>query len=124
MKNLLKSALLVAALFVSSNVAHTADLVVGPEVGLPYCRMAGPSNLLMIENDARLTQEVVRLMDESVAVATSETWIYSTRPAFVWASEAKVACGKAYGYLKSSYRDEDTISKCECFHSRMIEYMN
>ena len=112
MKNLFKSALLGVALFVGSNVAQTADLVVGTEIVVPYCRIAGPSNLLMIENDARLTQEVVRLMDQSVAVAASETWIYSTRPAFVWASEAKVACGKAYGYLKSSYRDDDTISKC------------
>ena len=32
--------------------------------------------------------EVVRLMDESVAVASSSEWINSSRPVFVWASEA------------------------------------
>ena len=34
------------------------------------------------------------------------------------------ACGMAYGYLKTNYRDEDTLNKCECFHDRMVEYMN
>ena len=60
---------------------------------------------------------------EAVAVADSPQWINSGRPAFVWASEAKVACGKAYGYLQSEYRDEDYLNKCECFHARMVRYM-
>ena len=30
----------------------------------------------------------------------------------------------AYGYLKTNYRDEDTLNKCECFHDRMLEYMH
>ena len=63
-------------------------------------------------------------MDESIAVASSSEWINSSRPVFVWASETQVACGKAYGYLRTNYRDEDTINKCECFYSRMVEYMN
>jgi hypothetical protein len=79
---------------------------------------------VLTENVAELKSEVVRLMDESVAVADSSEWINSSRPVFVWASEAKVACGKAYGYLRTNYKDEDTINKCECFHSRMVEYMN
>ena len=91
---------------------------------LEYCAVAGTSNLLLTEDAVELRSEVVRLMDEAVAVADSDQWISSSRPAFIWASEAKVACGKAYGYLKSSYRDEDYLNKCECFHSRMIEYMN
>lgn len=62
-------------------------------------------------------------MNEAVGVADSDQWIHSTRPAFVWASEAKVACGKAYGYLRSNYRDEDYLNKCECFHQRMRQYM-
>ena len=89
-----------------------------------YCAVAGTSNLVLTENMTELKSEVVRLMDESIAVAASDESIYSSRPAFVWASEAKVACGKAYGYLRTNYKDEDTINKCECFHSRMVEYMN
>ena len=89
-----------------------------------YCAVAGTSNLVLTENMTELKSEVVRLMDESIAVAASNEWIYSSRPVFVWASEAKVACGKAYGYLKTNYKDEDYINKCECFHSRMVEYIN
>ena len=102
--------------------AIAADLSAVPDAD--YCAVAGTSNLVLTENLADLRSEVVRLMDESVAVANSSEWINSSRPVFVWASEAKVACGKAYGYLKTSYKDEDTINKCECFHSRMVEYMN
>ena len=106
--------------FVGQGIA--ADLSTVPDAD--YCAVAGTSNLILTENVAELKSEVVRLMDESVAVANSSEWINSSRPVFVWASEAKVACGKAYGYLKTSYKDEDTINKCECFHSRMVEYMN
>ena len=100
--------------------AIAADLAVDAD----YCAVAGTSNLVLTENIVELRSEVVRLMDESVAVANSSEWINSSRPVFVWASEAKVACGKAYGYLRTNYRDEDYINKCECFHSRMVEYMN
>ena len=110
----------VFALFAGSTMA--ADLAGVPSVD--YCAVAGTSNLVLTENMTELKSEVVRLMDESIAVADSDEWIYSSRPAFVWASEAKVACGKAYGYLKTNYKDEDYINKCECFHSRMVEYMN
>ena len=88
------------------------------------CKVAGNAALMSIETDAALTTEVVRLMDESVAVADSDRWIDSSRPAFTWASEAKVACGKAYGYLRGSYRDQEYLEKCECFHARMVQYMN
>jgi hypothetical protein len=105
---------------VSQGIA--ADLSTAPDAD--YCAVAGTSNLVLTENIAELKSEVVRLMDESVAGADSSEWINSSRPVFVWASEAKVACGKAYGYLRSNYKDEDTINKCECFYSCMVEYMN
>jgi len=102
--------------------AVAADLSTVPDAD--YCAVAGTSSLILTENMTDLKGEVVRLMDESVAVASSSEWINSSRPVFVWASEAKVACGKAYGYLRTNYRDEDTINKCECFYSRMVEYMH
>ena len=112
----------VAGILMAALPATAADLAIGPYED--YCRVAGGSSLVLTEGNAELTGEVVRLMDEAVVVANSSEWINSSRPAFVWASEAKVACGKAYGYLKTSYRDEDYINKCECFHSRMLQYMN
>jgi hypothetical protein len=108
------------ALLVSPISVQAADLGVGGG----QCALATSSTLMSEPSDAVLTQNVVRLMNEAVGVADDARWINSRRPAFTWASEAKVACGKAYGYLKASYRDEDTINKCECFHSRMVQYMN
>jgi hypothetical protein len=103
------------------STGFAADIIEGPVAD--YCRTVGTSNLVLNDN-IDLKSEVVKLMDESVAVANSSEWINSSRPAFVWASEAKVACGMAYGYLKTNYKDEDTLNKCECFHDRMVEYMN
>lgn len=117
-----RSALAGLCMFAFAGQVAAADLSGVPVAD--YCRVATTSNLVLTENTGELTAEVVRLMDEAVAAANSSQWIDSRRPVFVWASEAKVACGMAYGYLRTNYRDEDTLNKCECFHSRMVEYMN
>ena len=80
---------------------------------------------LVVERDiVDLRSEVARLMDEAVAVSHDQQWIYSARPVFVWANEAKYSCGKAYGYLKASYRDEQTLNNCGCAYSRMQSFMH
>ncbi|RWC47873.1 MAG: hypothetical protein EOS55_13415 [Mesorhizobium sp.] len=112
----------VAALLLVGSTGYAADIIEGPTGD--YCRVVGTSNLVLNDNIVDLREQVVKLMDESVAVANSSEWINSSRPVFVWASEAKVACGKAYGYLKTNYKDEDYLNKCECFHDRMVEYMH
>jgi hypothetical protein len=99
--------------------AGAADLFGSPEM----CRLVKPAHLLTIESNAQLTDEVVRMMTEAVNVADSSTWIDSQRHAFTWASEAKVACGKAYGYLRYNHRDDDYLNKCECYYQRMQQYM-
>ena len=112
---------LAAAILLAGGVtAQAADL----GDGSAQCALATGSSLLGQETNAALSDEVVRLMNEAVGVADDPRWINSRQPAFTWASETKVACGMAYGYLKASYRDEDSINKCECFHSRMLQYMN
>ncbi|RUX31429.1 hypothetical protein EOA13_05435 [Mesorhizobium sp. M7A.F.Ca.US.011.01.1.1] len=111
-----------ALLLAVGSTGYAADIIDGPTGD--YCRVVGTSNLVLNDNIVDLKQQVVKLMDESVAAANSSEWINSSRPVFVWASEAKVACGMAYGYLKTNYKDEDTLNKCECFHDRMVEYMH
>ena len=111
---------IVTTLLISTTV-NAAD------IGDPYpgqCRLVKPSALLQITENAQLSDKVVRLMTEAVNVADDNRYITSTRHAFIWASETKVACGKAFGYLQNEIRDEDYINKCECFHSRMRQYMN
>ncbi|MBZ9739217.1 MULTISPECIES: hypothetical protein [unclassified Mesorhizobium] len=122
MKRMLRVAFGAGLLSILSTGLNAADIIGGSTAD--YCRTVGTSNLVLTENTVDLTTQVVKLMDESSAVASSPEWINSSRPVFVWASEAKVACGKAYGYLKTNYRDEDYLNKCECFHDRMVEYMN
>lgn len=117
-----RSALAGLCVFAFTGQVVAADLIDMPTAS--YCRVASTSDLALNENLGEVRTEVVRLMDESVAAANSSQWIDSRRPVFVWASEAKVACGIAYGYLRTNYRDQDSINKCECFHSRMVEYMN
>ena len=98
--------------------ASAADLGSGPQ-----CVQSTAGRLIAIAALPELTTEVVTLMTAAVNVADSDEWIDSRAPAFTWASEAKVACGKAYGYLQTGYRDDDTINKCECFHGRMRQSM-
>lgn len=107
----------VAVLTLSVQGAGAADLSGG------LCRLVQPSQLLTIDNNKQLTDEVVKMMTEAVNVADDDKWIDNTSPTFTWASEAKVACGIAYGYLRTSTRDEDSLNRCECFHQRMVSYM-
>lgn len=102
--------------------ASAADLT--GDYPVAYCAGSASSSLVDTGSDAELTENVVRLMDEAVAVSNDHRWIYSSRPAFVWANETKVACGKAYGYLKFGERDEQTLNNCGCFHDRMISFMH
>lgn len=122
MKRSARSLVSATALLLAGSTGFAADIIEGPTGD--YCRTVGTSNLVLTDNIVDLKAQVVKLMDESVAAANSSEWINSSRPVFVWASEAKVACGMAYGYLKTNYKDEDTLNKCECFHDRMVEYMH
>jgi len=111
-----------AAMMAAVPAAQAADPLYSQPAG--YCLQAENAQLLSIPDNARLSTEVVRLMDHAVAVAEDSRWVNSSRPVFVWASEAKAACGIAYGYLKTEHRDDEFLNKCECFHERMVQYMN
>lgn len=115
----IRDVLATAILLVGVGSATAADLG-----NYSQCTLATGSTLLSQQSNAALSDDVVRLMNEAVGVADDPKWISSRQQAFTWASETKVACGKAYGYLQANYRDEDWINKCECFHSRMLQYMN
>jgi len=103
--------------------ALAADMIGGYEEP-PYCVGQEATSLVAEQNIVDLRSEVARLMDEAVAVSHDQHWVYSARPVFVWANEAKYSCGKAYGYLKASYRDEQTLNNCGCAYSRMQSFMH
>jgi OmpA-OmpF porin, OOP family len=60
--------------------------------------------------------EVQRRFDEALAATKSAEVLASLDSSYMWASEAKVQCGIALGFLKSSTIDKDSLSKCERFH--------
>jgi hypothetical protein len=123
MRNSIKL-VLAAALFVGAGAAAYAADMLETQAPVGGQCIAGQPAILTSTSDGALRVEVERLMDEAVSVAESPEWVGSKRPVFLWASEAKVACGKAFGYLRSGYQDAEYLYKCECFHSRMISYMH
>ena len=101
-----------------SFVAVSADFDEDPR---NICVPLTPSTeLSSIQDNNELSSTIEEMLDEAISVTNDRDWIDYEALAFVWASETKVACGKAYGYLKSSYRDQEHIDKCECFYNRML----
>ena len=104
--------------------AMAADAIADYSYEPSYCSGYEATSLIGEENLATLKSEVGRLMNEAVAVSHDHQWIYSGRPVYVWANEATYSCGKAYGYLRTSYRDEQNLNNCGCAYSRMQSYMH
>lgn len=57
--------------------------------------------------------------DAALAATRNDGVIAANDPRYIWASEAKAQCAIALGYLKSSTRDEPSISKCDYAYQRM-----
>ena len=57
--------------------------------------------------------EIQQRYDAALALSTDPAIVSGDNSRYVWANEAKVQCGIALGYLKSSTRDEVSIGKCE-----------
>jgi hypothetical protein len=103
--------------------ASSADLFLPGYTPSPYCQTASQSELIYVEREDELREAVTLRFDQAVDVADSQSWIYSSRPVFTWASETKVACGKAIGYLDGGHVSEEYVGKCDCFYGRMVSFM-
>ena len=57
--------------------------------------------------------------DAALAVTRDGGVVSADDPRYMWASEAKVQCAIALGYLKSRTRDETSIRKCDYAYGRM-----
>jgi len=118
------TSLVAAVLAVTIGIALPANALAADRTAYAQCVAAENADLIQIEDRSVLQEQVDQRFAHAVEVADSEGYISSTRPTFVWASETKVACGKAIGYLKSSTIDAQYINKCECFYDRMVQYLN
>ena len=71
----------------------------------------------------RPMSEIQSEVDHRYQAALAETLdrgiVAKNDPRYTWASEAKVACGIALGFLKTKTIDEESINKCDEFARRM-----
>lgn len=93
--------------------------------GAYFCPWSGAATILSLPDEAAVEEAVHVRFDESVAVAGSPQAINNRAPVFIWATETKVACGKAIGYLKGHFGsvNEDHTLKCDCYYQRMRSFM-
>lgn len=68
-----------------------------------------------------LRPEVQRRYDEALAATTNPAVLSSLGSNYMYASEAKVWCGIATGFLKNSIRDKESLTRCEKYHRLMTQ---
>jgi outer membrane protein OmpA-like peptidoglycan-associated protein len=66
-----------------------------------------------------LRPEVQQRYDEALAATTNPAVLASLGSNYMYASEAKVWCGIASGFLKNSIRDRESLTRCEKYHRLM-----
>jgi len=86
---------------------------------VPGAALAQESALMSL-GKAELRGEIESRYETALAATLSEAVLKSTDSQYYWASEAKVQCGIALGFLKSGTKDEDSIGKCERFVANMV----
>ncbi|GAA0283552.1 hypothetical protein GCM10009127_26310 [Alteraurantiacibacter aestuarii] len=74
---------------------------------------------LMAMDLSSLQGEIQTRYDAGLAASLSEGVIAADDARYVWALEAKVQCGIALGFLKSSTRDDTSIRNCQRAHALM-----
>lgn len=69
----------------------------------------------------QLRQELDQRYSAALQATQSPEFVRSTDSRYTWASEAKVECGIAIGFLKSGTRDPESIGRCEDSYNRMLQ---
>jgi len=84
----------------------------------PAAHAVTRSALLDLGKD-QLQGEVQTRYDAALAATRADDVRRSDDTRYTWASEAKVQCGIAIGFLKSGTVDEDSVNRCDAFSARM-----
>lgn len=88
--------------------------------GLPgwACAQEAGSDLMSMSVGG-LRSEIGQRYDAALALTQDQSVISADSPRFLWATQAKVQCGIALGFLKSSTKDPVSIGKCDDAYERM-----
>ncbi len=70
-----------------------------------------------------LRGEMQSRYDRGLALSLDDTVVSADDNRFMWANEAKVQCGIALGFLKSSTKDRSSVSKC-VLAARLMEVVS
>lgn len=92
----------------------SAALVLAPASALAQ------DNTWMSQDIDTLRGEVRQSYDAALAMTLDPAIVNANDPRYIWASEAKVQCGIAWGFLKSGTRDETSLSKCAMAYDMMM----
>jgi outer membrane protein OmpA-like peptidoglycan-associated protein len=68
---------------------------------------------------SQLRQEIDQRYQAALQQTLAADVVRAADSRYTWASEAKVACGIAIGYLKRGIKDAETVAKCDDFYQRM-----
>ncbi|WP_229735755.1 OmpA family protein [Novosphingobium endophyticum] len=86
--------------------------------GVTLAQDAG-SDLMSLDRKS-LKVEVQSRFDAALAQTETASVVSADSPAFMWASQAKVQCGIARGFLKSGTKDPVSLGKCDEAYRRMM----
>ncbi len=89
--------------------------------GTPASAQEGDLASLMSLGDSALEDELTNRYEAGLAASTNQSYIAADDARYLWALEAKVQCGIALGFMKSSTRDETSIGKCVRAYGLMNE---
>lgn len=73
---------------------------------------------LMSLGDRELRSELESRYSASLAATLDPAVVNATDTRYMWASEAKVQCAIAIGFMKNGLRDADSIRKCDAAYLR------
>jgi outer membrane protein OmpA-like peptidoglycan-associated protein len=106
MKSALGAAALGTAMMMATTSAHAQASPRSPLLDLPQSQLRG---------------ELETRYQSALAATLAPDVKRSEDVRYIWASEAKVQCGIAIGYLKTRTVDADSINKCDAFTARLSQ---
>lgn len=93
-------------------------------LGLPAVAAAQDDSAdLMQMSHSNLRSEIAQRYDAALAVSQEPATVSADSNRYMWASQAKVQCGIALGFLKSSTKDAVSVGKCAEASLRMQNAM-
>lgn len=93
------------------NIAMTCVAALAAATAAPAWGQATTQEMMGMDLSS-LRSAIQQRYDAALALTVDPAVVSADNSRHIWASEAKVQCGIAIGFLKSGTRDETSISKC------------